>query len=347
MRSLILIPGIIAALSWPALAQSQGESAGTREKKPVHHYVFFGGDRDGIENATSFLENRNIDGAQVIYTWRLLERGKDEYNFAPIWENLELLAAHGKKLWIQLQDVSFSESRRNVPDYLLNDPAYHGGVAPQYTIPGENESKAVISGWVARRWDPAVRERFHKLLMALGREFDGKIEGINLPETAIVFGGSGRLFPDGFTHQSYRDAIVINLKALKKAFPKSIPMQYANFVPGEWRPTEDKGYLRGVYVAARDAGVAVGGPDLMPYRPGQMKSSYPLIREFSASIPAGIAVQDGNLAEINPETGNPVTVNELLDFATSYLRVDYIFWGMEEPYYSRDVLPTLAGLKKN
>src|SRR4026209_2792322 len=113
-------------------------------------------------------------------------------------------------------------------------------------------------------------------------------------------------------------------------------------MPGEWRPTEDKGYLRGVYVAARDAGVAVGGPDLMPHRPGQMKSSYPLIREFSGSIPAGIAVQDGNLEEINPETGKPVTVSELVDFATNYLRVDYIFWGMEEPYYSRDVLPALS-----
>jgi hypothetical protein len=335
MRSLILALGIIAAFP------------GTAVNKPVHHYVFFGGDWDGIKNAKSFLENRNIEGAQVIYTWRLLEQGKDEYNFAPIRENLELLAAHGKKLWIQLQDVSFSESHKNVPNYLLTDPAYHGGVAPQYTIPGEDESKAVISGWVARRWDPAVRERFHKLLMALGKEFDGKIEGINLPETAIVFGGSGRLFPEGFTHQSYRDAIAINLKALKKAFPRSIAMQYANFIPGEWRPTEDKGYLRGVYVAARDAGVAVGGPDLMPHRPGQMKSSYPLIREFSGSIPAGIAVQDGNLAEINPETGKPVTVSELVDFATNYLRVDYIFWGMEEPYYSRDVLPALSALKKN
>jgi hypothetical protein len=40
-------------------------------------------------------------------------------------------------------------------------------------------------------------------------------------------------------------------------------------------------------------------------------------------------VQDGNLAEINPETGKRVTVDELLNFATSYLRVDYVFWGME------------------
>lgn len=339
MRKLIALSVVAATVGLPMSAQ-------TATTKPVHHYVFFGGDRDGIKDAKSFLDNPNIEGAQVIYTWRLLEQGKDGYDFTPIRENLELLKSHGKKLWIQLQDVSFSESRKNVPNYLLNNPEYNGGVAPQYTLPRQDESKAVVSGWVARRWDPAVQERFHKLLTELGKEFDGKIEGINLPETALDFGSSGKLFPDGFTHQAYRDAITLNMKALKKAFPKSVAMQYANFVPGEWRPDEDKGYLSGVYSAARNLGVAVGGPDLMPHRPGQVKSSYPLIHEYSAFIPTGIAVQDGNLAEINPDTGKPVTVDELLTFATSYLKVDYIFWGMEEPYYSRDVLPLIARLKR-
>ena len=78
-----------------------------------------------------------------------------------------------------------------------------------------------------------------------------------------------------------------------------------------------------------------------------MKGALSLIHDFAAFIPTGIAVQDGNLAEMNPQTGKPVTVSELLDFATGYLRVDYIFWGMEEPYYSRDVLPFLSRLKKN
>ena len=39
---------------------------------------------------------------------------------------------------------------------------------------------------MARRWDPPVQERFHKLLLALGKEFDGKVEGINLPETVSI-----------------------------------------------------------------------------------------------------------------------------------------------------------------
>jgi hypothetical protein len=68
------------------------------------------------------------------------------------------------------------------------------------------------------------------------------------------------------------------MKALKHAFPKSAVIQYANFMPGEWLPGDDKGYLRTVYKEARALGVGVGGPDLLPFRPGQNNHSYPLIR---------------------------------------------------------------------
>lgn len=39
-----------------------------------------------------------------------------------------------------------------------------------------------------------------------------------------------------------------------------------------------------------------------------------------------------------------MTVAELYAFATARLRLDYIFWGTEEPYYSREILPYLAGV---
>ena len=69
-----------------------------------------------------------------------------------------------------------------------------------------------------------------------------------------------------------------------------------------------------------------------------MFNSYPLIREFSDRIPMGIAVQDDNLADINPKTGKKVTVRELVTYATDELHVTYIFWGTQEPYFTRDVL---------
>jgi hypothetical protein len=306
--------------------------------KPVHNYVFFGQDREKIREA-SFLETGALEGAQVTYSWRQLEPEQDKYDFRLVREDLAFLTSKGKRLFIQLQDVTFGESRINVPRYLLSDARYNGGADKQYRVEGGDEEHAVVAGWMARRWDAAVQERFHKLLAALGREFDGRVEGINFAETSVGVGGSGRLFPRGFTFEAYRDAVITNMKALRRAFPRSVVMQYANFMPGEWLPGADRGYLRAVYKAAKELKVGVGGPDLLPYRRGQLNHSYPLIRDASGVVPAGIAVQDGNYGEPNPQTGKPATVPELLRFATEYLRVDYVFWCTEEPYYSGQVIP--------
>ena len=308
----------------------------TLNAKPLHHYVFFGTDREKIKDTKPFLETKAFEGAQVSYLWRQLEPGKDEYDFSLIREDLALLTAHGKKLWIQIQDVTFGDRWVPVPRYLTRDPIYNGGADHQYKYKVDDEE----------RWDPAVQERFHKLLFALGKEFDGRIEGINFAESSISFGDTGRLYPKGYTPEAYRDALITNLKALKRAFPKSIALQYANFMPGEWRPTNDKGYLRAVYDAAREARVGVGGPDLLPYKPGQMGSSYPLIREVAGKVRVGIAVQDGNYAHVNPKTSKRVTIAEQMKFATEYLKADYIFWCTEEPYFSNELVPFMQSLNR-
>lgn len=309
---------------------------------PPRHYVFYGMDRDALHADSLFLRSRGFDGAQVAYSWRQLEHPKGEYDFSLIREDLALMQRHGKKLWIQIQDVSFTNRHMPVPDYLLKQPQYNGGVAQQYRIEKDDESTAAPLGWATRRWDPAVQQRLHALYAELGREFDGRIEGVNIEETSVTFGESGRLFPAGFSFVRYRDAVIENLTALKRAFPKSVTLVYANFMPGEWRPTNDRGYLSAVYRAARAHGVGVGGPDVLPHRPGQLNGSYPLIRESSGIVPTGIAVQDGNMEDINPRTGRRVTAAELLDFVTNNLGVTYVFWGIQEPYYSTEVRPLIG-----
>ena len=309
--------------------------------KPIHHYVFFAHERERI-NEKSFLDTPAFEGAQLKYTWRELEPEKDQYDFSSIRKDLASLTSKGKKLFIQLQEVSFDAKWKLVPDYLQT-AEYHGGVAPQYDN-DVDEGHPRVSGWVARRWDPSVQARFHKLLEALGKEFDGKIEGINLPETSVVFGESGKLFPAGYTPEIYRDAIITNMKALKRAFPKSVVIQYANFMPGDSLPDNDKSYLRNVYTAARSLGVGVGGPDLLPFRWYQRNHSYPLIKASAGSIPTGIAVQDGNYADEDRKTHKRASVAELLKFATEELNVDYIFWCTEEPYYSSELIPLLKAV---
>jgi hypothetical protein len=306
----------------------------------VHHYIFVGMDRDKLAEA-GFLDHKGVDGVQVKYTWKQLEQGKDNYVFDDLRTDLNLVKSKGKRLFVQIQDSTFALEYMPVPKYLREDPAYHGGVAQQAQFPDGKPEDAKPYGWVARRWDPAVRERFHKLLAALGKEFDGQIEGINLPETAIDIPYAGPLMPSGYTREKYRDGLFETMAALKQDFPKSTSMLYANFMP-EPDPDGKPLYLRSLYEKAAELNLGMGGPDLLPHRKWQLFNSYPLIREFSDRIPMGIAVQDGNLADTNPATGQKVTVPELAAYATDELHVKYIFWGTQEPYFTRDVLPFLA-----
>jgi len=308
------------------------------------NYIFFDRERQRIAEP-GFLENECIAGAQLKYTWRELEPERDQYELRPLLDDLMFLQNHGKRLFVQIQDVSFSEEVL-VPDYLRTDPAFGGGAARKYEAEGDDESKATFDGWVARRWDPAVRGRFIKLLEALGGEVDGRIEGLNLPETSIGFGESGRLHPEGFTYESYLEGVKAIMTAARKAFPKSRVIQYANFMPGEWLPWTDHGYLRAVYAHAESIGAGVGGPDLLPHRKGQRNHSYPLIAARGPRIPAGVAVQWGNLDQRNPITGKRVTAAELYQFAKDSLRLDYLYWGTQEPYYSKQVLPYIRGLAR-
>ena len=280
--------------------------------------------------------HRVFAGAQLKYRWPELEPTRDQYDFSGVRADLQALRGQGKRLFIQVQDVSFDTSIVNVPRYLRTDPEFHGGMAMDYA--GDVDSTARPAGHMARRWDPAVRKRFQRLLAALGREFDGQIEGINLPETSAGFGDTGLLYPPGFTPTAYREGIIDNMRALRAAFPRSVAMQYGNFMPGEWLPDHDQGHLRAVYAAARTLKLSMGGPDLMPHRRPQQTHTYAMMREHRGVAPLGVAVQWGNYEDINPHTKARVTIPELIDFATNTLGVRYIFWEVQEPFFTRDVV---------
>ncbi len=313
---------------------------------PVRHYAFFGQDREKLPAMKAFLDDPDFEGAQVTYTWKQLEPDFGLYDFGDVDADLALLASHGKRLFIQLQDVTFSPKRVCIPQYLRTRPEFHGGAEQQYVIDRDDEKTARPEGWVARRWDPAVQTRFHALCKVLGERYDGRIAGINLPETAVEFGSTGKLFPAGFTPTRYCDAIVANMRALRACFRKSVVMQYANFMPGEWLPDSDRGYLKRVYAAAQESGISIGAPDLLPLRKAQRDHAYPLIASLSAFLPNGIAVQDGNYDDVDKASGKKITVGELYRFAADTLHVTYVFWCIEEPYFLRDVIPFLESMRR-
>ncbi len=305
----------------------------------IKHFVFFSRDRELIHDS-SFYSNPGITGAQITYAWKWLEPEKEIYDFSEIEEDLKFLDSKGKKLFIQIQDVTFNNRRILTPNYMLNDSTYHGGSSPQYWE--NDEGKLVKGGWVARRWDPVVASQYRKLLIALAKHFDGRIAGINMPETAIDVANANGINPTGFTNSIYIEEIKKNMLVLKTHFKKSVPILYANFLPGNLIEN-----LKKLYDYALEIEHGMGGPDIKVYRKGQMENSYPLIRQIAGKVPTGVAVQYGNYSIKNPQTGKQVTVPEILDFAQNYLMLDYVFWYNEEPYYSEKVLPLLNSIKRN
>jgi hypothetical protein len=94
--------------------------------------------RDGIKNNAYFARDREkihghpflakgcLEGAPIMYSWAQLEPVKDTYDFSAVEEDLKYLAGYGKRLFVQLQDASFSVEFKSVPPYLLTKE-YDGG----------------------------------------------------------------------------------------------------------------------------------------------------------------------------------------------------------------------------
>ncbi|MBL7737679.1 MAG: hypothetical protein JNK14_00545 [Chitinophagaceae bacterium] len=307
-------------------------------KDSIQHFVYFAKDREAIIDHP-FLQHPVFKGAQIMYSWRDFEFQKGKYDFTILKQDYEYLKKSGKKIFIQLQDVTFNPKYKAIPDYLLTDE-YNGGATFQYNDAGKPE------GWVAKRWNKKVRERFALLLRALGKEYDGKIEGINLQETAI---GVSSKTDTSFSEQGYIQGLKENMLALKKSFPSSATMIYANFTPGEWLPWNDKGYLRSLYQYGEEIGVGLGGPDLMVTRKGQLNHALKFMHEGHYTVPLGIAVQDGNYfgktgdEKDDAENKSRQNLVPLLHaFAKDFLRVRYMFWVNQEPYFKEDVLPCFS-----
>lgn len=296
-------------------------TSGAATAAPVNFLYTGNGD---LAAAEAILRRADIEGAQVVYNWKALEPRRGEYDFADIERDLALTGALGKKLFIQIQDRFFSPQARNVPDYLLTDPQYGGGLVPQ-----QEEGKAEGYGWVAMQWIPAVRGRYQALLKALAERFDGRVYGVNLPETAIDV--SEEQERPGFSCDIYFGAELDNLGYARAAFQQSHVVQYVNFWPCEWE--NDHNYMGRLFEYAEANDIGLGGPDIVPYRKGQMKNSYPFFNQYKDKLSfVGMAVQEPTLAYVNEKTGEPFTRDEFVGFATDYLGVDAIFWSAETPW---------------
>ena len=110
-----------------------------------------------------------------------------------------------------------------------------------------------------------------------------------------------------------------------------------------------------VYEYGEEIGVGLGAPDLMVKRRGQLNHALAMMHEVEYTVPLGIAIQDGNYIGMTGadyavgEEPEPISkelaekkinlVPSLHAFAKDFLKVRYMFWVNEEPYFETHVLP--------
>jgi len=289
------------------------------------NYLF--ADSDELPDLASLIKRPDIGGVQIVYSWKSLEPAKDRYDFSSIETDLRFLEELNKKLFIQLQDRFFQIEHRGVPMYLQTESVYGGGLVAQADNPGENQP--VGHGWATQQWNPAVRERYQRLLAALAQKFDGRVHGINLPESAIDIDIKND--KTGFTCEKYFAAELENLAFARKVFARSHVVQYVNFWPCEWNNNQK--FMSRAFEFAHANKIGLGGPDIVPYKKAQMNNAYPFFNQYKGRLSlVAMAVQQPTLTYLDPTTSKPFTRDAFVAFAENYLGVDIIFWTTASPW---------------
>jgi hypothetical protein len=305
MASLAAAAAAAAALAAPRRVAADGEEL---KWHPGHYMLVYLGDTQA-QRLRHFDEIANedvLEGAQVRYRWVDLEPRKDVYDFSAIEKDLQRLQSHGKRLVIQIMDRGFGTKTPAgiVPEYLTQEPEYHGGLAKSAT------------GFVARLWEPAVMDREIALYRALARRFDGEpyLEGVASEETTPGFGKNR---PPDFSNDLLDQQLRRWMAANRAAWPRTNLFVYTNFLQGK---------LQGIIAQCAIDGCGVGGPDVLPGGDGTEGDRVLTGRsggvDYRGRVPVAYGVQ-------TPALGGKegtFTPQQLFDHAYGTLHANYIFW---------------------
>lgn len=274
--------------------------------------------------------NPDLDGILVILPWIDVESQRDSFNFDHVDSILDAGFSYHKKVIFQFQIKSFQGAPPVVPAYLLTDPTYLGGVA-----------YAPDSSSMAKLWIPAVTNRLDTVLQALGNHIgqNPALEGFNFNETAAY----GWWLPEYDVHD-YMDGIKASISHARSAFSDSVfIVQYLNWLPGSGPLDSLINNLREIAdYTTTFPNTGFGGPDNKIQHNPPFTKVMPFQHEYDQSAVLMNATQWADYGYINPNTGDPVTAAEILEFSVDSLKDDYVVWLEREPFFTQDVLPTLA-----
>lgn len=306
------------------------------------HYILVGGG----EIRDDQIALPHFRGFQKMYGWKALEPARGRYDFSAIRHDLERLAPHGRQLVVQLQYKAFGKDARLAPDYL-EGAEFGGGVY-----------RANSGSWNPVIWNVQVSERLAALFHALAAEFDlhPGLEAVVLPETApsASLEKSPQPGVQAYTVPAYVAALKEHIQALRRAFPNTAVIQYANFPPGA---------LPDLTAFMKQIGVGMGGPDVYP-RPSDLldpkRGAYRFYADLAGAVPLGAAVQspdysvaswkrtaafnrglDRNSVQVTAEEEQPIPVREHLRLARETLHLNYLFWSVNPKHHFANVVVLL------
>ncbi|MCP4000902.1 MAG: hypothetical protein GY727_08320 [Gammaproteobacteria bacterium] len=270
-----------------------------------------------------------VAGLQIRYHWKWLEPNYNEYDFSAVEADLDLLAAQNKQLIVFIEDKTFNGE--------IPTPLY---LQANYTAPNK------AGGYTAIRWKPYVIERFSKLIDELGNRFDNHpaFEGVAIQESAHGFTQS-TLNAYGYTPAIYRDALIETLLNAAESVPNSRAFWYMNFLPG------NMSYISDIANAVAPAGVAMGGPDVLPDSHSLKTHTYPFYDEFNGKMTLFNSMQYNSYNHEHLDASYSTTywtMDELFQFARDELHVSYLFWNRKawadpsDSYTWSDALPVIS-----
>lgn len=295
--------------------------------RPGHYLDLPAGEGGGAGRIDAMLEaaaHPGIRGIESRFTWRALEKSRDNYDFSGVDRVFSRAAKLRKPAMLFLGDKSFSKDGIDVPDYIATD--FDGIVR----LDPASKSKPVLRGGggsMPRRWDPRVQARYEKLLAEIGRRYDAEplFEALLFQETHSVHFLVG---PD-YTTEKHLAVIRDRIRAARASLPHVQVCQYtnANFDDHTKSPARFVGeYLREV------RGM-LGAPDILPFQPYQARDLHPHYRRLAGTIPLCAAMQPDSFRHFEPrpgtpadDKGRPVGMDEMLEFALGSLHLNHIVW---------------------
>lgn len=292
-----------------------------------------------------------LQGIEIRFNWADLETSKDVYNFKHIDEHLKRLSTQGtkkKRFFMIVETKTFDPKFKLVPCYLTTSTCpgyaniYEGGIYPYH-----KPNKTVKYGDGIRFWNNNVRDRFVKLMKALGNRYNGHthFEGIGLGETAMGEPMASAQVSAADVN-AYYDAHLFIQEKMIEAFPNTITTQFTN------SPRSMMSYFIG---NLQKMGASLGGSDVLLDDkslnainiPNQQDGAYSYYPKLSGEVALTPSVMSSNYVSTStdPAKSRKPTIDELLNFSRDKLKATHLFWTRDDAGYYKQALNKIQTLK--